>query len=55
MGGWWWHCNYSYKLQVQVSYLRFEIDLGPGPELDNTKLSTINRRWLGLHVSGHGH
>ena len=34
-GGWWWHCNYSYKLQVQVSNQRFEIDLGPGPELDN--------------------
>ena len=31
------HCNYSNKLQVQVSYLRFEIDLGPGPELDNTR------------------
>ena len=28
----------SYKLQVQVSYYRFEIDLGPGPELDNTFL-----------------
>ena len=26
--------NYSYKLQVQVSY-RFEIDLGPRPELHN--------------------
>ena len=25
-GGGGWHCNYSYKLQVQVSY-RFEIDL----------------------------
>ena len=34
VGGGWRHCNYSYKLQVQVSYQRFEIDLGPGPELD---------------------
>ena len=48
VGGWWWHCNYSYKLQVKVSQ-RFEIDLDietfrvhmeltwtqPGPELDN--------------------
>ena len=33
-GGWCRHCNYSYKLQVQVSW-RFEIDLGPGPEVDN--------------------
>ena len=38
MGGWWWwwiHCNYSFKLQVQVSYYRFKIDLGLGHELDN--------------------
>ena len=34
VGGWWIHCNYRVKLQVQVSQ-RFEIDLRPGPELDN--------------------
>ena len=33
--GGWIHCNYSYKLKVQVSYQRFETDLGPGPKLDN--------------------
>ena len=30
-----WHCNYRVKLQVQISYQRFEIGLGPGPKLDN--------------------
>ena len=35
-GGGGWHCNYRVKLQVQVSQ-RFEIDLGPGPELDNKR------------------
>ena len=42
VGGWWWrHCNYSYKLQVKVSYLRFEMDLWPGPELDKIFPETI--------------
>ena len=52
---WWWqHCNYSYKLQVQVPQ-RFEIDLGPGTKLDNKHrgLSLDGKldgwqNWLGL-------
>ena len=54
-GGWWRHCNYSYKLQVQVSY-RFEIDLGPGPELDNfcgfvrTKILVFDQNYVPVHV-----
>ena len=39
-GGGGWHCNYRVKLQVQVSQ-RFEIDLGPGPELDNKEILFI--------------
>ena len=40
MGGWWWLCNYSYKLKVQVSW-RFEIDIKiePGDYL-NLNLTT---------------
>ena len=47
-GGWWWHCNYSFKLQVQVRLwerprsrdfsrpwnLTWPGSFGPGPELD---------------------
>ena len=38
-------CNYSFNLQVQVS-LRFEIDLGPGPELDNNRMLLIKYIYL---------
>ena len=47
--GGWWHCNYSFKLQVQVSW-RFEIDLGPGPELDNIDLDSRKGRGLSCFV-----
>ena len=54
-GGWWWWwvetSNYSYKLQVQVSYQRFEINLGPGPELDNIDSGD----GLVMTVKTHGH
>ena len=43
-GGWWWHCNYSYKLQGPGEILRVDLELNltvdlervrPGPELVN--------------------
>ena len=37
-GGGGWYCNYRVKLQVSQ---RFEIDLGPGPELDNKEILFI--------------
>ena len=44
VGGGWWHCNYSYKLQGPGGILRVDLELNltidlervrPGPELVN--------------------